>query len=76
MVFVQKLCISVVLFGFGSLMTFSGYIPLQGSQQPQSALVAIRLCMGLLPALLVVLGLIVMRHWPKVSKGQPAPEQS
>ena len=76
MVFVQKLCISVVLFGFGSLMTLSGYIPLQGSQQPQSALVAIRLCMGLLPALLVVLGLVVMKHWPKGSKGQLAPAQS
>ncbi len=65
MVFVQKLCISLVLFGFGSLMTLSGYLPSLGSAQPPSALVAIRLCMGLIPALLVVLGLVVMRRWPR-----------
>jgi GPH family glycoside/pentoside/hexuronide:cation symporter len=64
MVFVQKLCISLVLFGFGSLMTMSGYLPTLGAAQPESALLAIRLCMGLLPALLVVLGLVVMRRWP------------
>jgi GPH family glycoside/pentoside/hexuronide:cation symporter len=33
--------------------------------QPTSALVAIRLCMGLIPALLVALGLVVMRRWPR-----------
>jgi GPH family glycoside/pentoside/hexuronide:cation symporter len=65
MVFVQKLCISLVLFGFGSLMTLSGYLPTLGRAQPPSALVAIRLCMGLIPALLVVLGLVVMRRWPR-----------
>ena len=26
---------------------------------------AIRLCMGLIPAVLVVLGLVIMRHWPE-----------
>jgi GPH family glycoside/pentoside/hexuronide:cation symporter len=33
--------------------------------QPDSALIAIRLCMGLIPAILVVLGLVVMRRWPE-----------
>ena len=75
MVFVQKLCISLVLFGFGSLMTLSGYVPAMGSAQPQTALVAIRLCMGLIPALLVVLGLVVMRHWPRGAQRQLAIEQ-
>ncbi|MEB3325235.1 MAG: MFS transporter [Cyanobacteriota bacterium] len=65
MVFVQKLCISLVLFSFGSLMTFSGYVPTLGTEQPDGALVAIRLCMGLIPAVLVVLGVLVMRRWPK-----------
>jgi len=65
MVFVQKLCISLVLFSFGSLMSLSGYVPTLGTDQPQAALVAIRLCMGLIPAVLVVLGLVVMRRWPK-----------
>ena len=64
MVFVQKLCISLVLFGFGSLMSLSGYVPTLGIDQPRAALVAIRLCMGLIPAVLVVLGLVVMRRWP------------
>jgi len=75
MVFVQKLCISLVLFGFGSLMTLSGYVPAMGTAQPQTALVAIRLCMGLIPALLVVLGLVVMRHWPRGAQRQLAIEQ-
>jgi GPH family glycoside/pentoside/hexuronide:cation symporter len=25
----------------------------------------IRICMGLIPAILVVLGMLVMRHWPE-----------
>ena len=33
-------------------------------EQPDSALVAIRLCMGLLPAILVLMGLLLMRGWP------------
>ena len=74
MVFVQKLCISLVLFSFGSLMTFSGYMPTMGISQPQGALVAIRLCMGLIPALLVVLGLVVMRRWPASPQRQLALE--
>jgi GPH family glycoside/pentoside/hexuronide:cation symporter len=45
-------------------MSFSGYIASRGMLQPQSALIAIRLCMGIIPAVLVVLGLVVMRHWP------------
>jgi GPH family glycoside/pentoside/hexuronide:cation symporter len=33
--------------------------------QPASALLTVRFCMGLIPALLVVLGLVVMRRWPE-----------
>jgi len=65
MVFTQKICISFALFFFGNLMSFSGYQAARGIDQPESALVAIRLCMGVIPAVLVVLGLIVMRRWPK-----------
>jgi GPH family glycoside/pentoside/hexuronide:cation symporter len=36
MVFVQKLCISLVLFSFGSLMSFSGYVPALGTGQPRA----------------------------------------
>jgi glycoside/pentoside/hexuronide:cation symporter, GPH family len=64
MVLGQKLCISLALLFFGNLLSFSGYEASLGSQQPASALLAIRLCMGLIPAVLVVLGLVVVRRWP------------
>jgi GPH family glycoside/pentoside/hexuronide:cation symporter len=64
MVLGQKICISVALFLFGNLMSLSGYQASRGILQPDSALVAIRLCMGLIPAVLVVLGLVIMRRWP------------
>jgi glycoside/pentoside/hexuronide:cation symporter, GPH family len=64
MVFTQKICISLALFFFGNLMSLSGYVAAKGIVQPDNALIAIRLCMGVIPATLVVLGLIVMRRWP------------
>jgi len=64
MVLGQKLCISLALLFFGNLLSFSGYDAARGTQQPESALIAIRLCMGLIPAILVVLGLVVVRRWP------------
>jgi glycoside/pentoside/hexuronide:cation symporter, GPH family len=65
MVFTQKICISFALFSFGNLMSLSGYRAAFGAVQPGSALIAIRLCMGLIPAVLVILGLLVMRRWPR-----------
>jgi GPH family glycoside/pentoside/hexuronide:cation symporter len=65
MVFTQKICISFALFFFGNLMSLSGYQAKLVTVQPISALVAIRLCMGLIPAVLIVLGLVVMRRWPE-----------
>ena len=73
MVFGQKLIIGLTMSVFGTLLSFTGYISGDGGdcsgalsfiEQPASALLAIRLCMGLLPAILVVLGLLVMRGWP------------
>ena len=72
MVFGQKLIIGLTMSVFGSLLSLTGYISSQGDcngalsfiAQPDSALLAIRICMGLLPAILVVLGLVVMRGWP------------
>ena len=65
MVLAQKVCISAVIALLGVLLSASGYSEaLAASAQPHSALVAIRLCMGLIPAVLVVLGLLVMRRWP------------
>ncbi len=73
MVFGQKLIIGLTMSVFGSLLSLTGYISAKGGncsgalsfiEQPDSALLAIRLCMGLLPAILVLLGLVVMRGWP------------
>jgi GPH family glycoside/pentoside/hexuronide:cation symporter len=65
MVLAQKVCISAVIALLGVLLSASGYSEaLAASAQPHSALVAIRLSMGLIPAVLVVLGLLVMRRWP------------
>ena len=73
MVFGQKLIIGLTMSLFGSLLTLAGYISgsagscngaLAFIQQPTTALLAIRFSMGLLPAMLVVCGLLVMRGWP------------
>ena len=73
MVFGQKLIIGLTMSVFGSLLSLTGYISGTGEgcngalsfiEQPDSALLAIRLCMGLIPAILVLLGLVVMRGWP------------
>ncbi|WP_370561513.1 MFS transporter [Cyanobium sp. NS01] len=71
MVLAQKICISLALFFFGNMMSLSGYQAVRDALQPASALVAIRLCMGLIPAVLVVLGLVVMRRWPERLPLQP-----
>jgi GPH family glycoside/pentoside/hexuronide:cation symporter len=65
-VLAQKVCISAVISLLGVLLTASGYQEaLASSAQPASAVATIRICMGLIPAILVVLGMLVMRHWPE-----------
>lgn len=71
MVFGQKFIIGLSMSVFGALLSLTGYISTKSCdgalsfvQQPESALIAIRLCMGLIPAVLVVLGLVMMRRWP------------
>ena len=71
MVFGQNLLIGLSMSVFGTLLSFTGYIStktadgaLSSVQQPETALIAIRLCMGFIPAVLVMLGLVVMRRWP------------
>ncbi len=76
MVLSQKICISFALFFFGNLMSLSGYQAARNAIQPDSALVAIRLCMGIIPAVLVVLGLLVVRRWPQRSLAAPEPDGS
>jgi GPH family glycoside/pentoside/hexuronide:cation symporter len=71
MVFGQKLVIGLSMSVFGLLLSLTGYISttscdgaLNFIEQPNTALLAVRLCMGLIPAILVLLGLGVMRGWP------------
>ena len=69
MVLAQKVCISAVIALLGVVLSASGYSEaLSAAQQPGSALLTIRFCMGLIPAVLIALGLVVMRRWPE--KGQ------
>lgn len=66
MVVIQKFGIGLSIFVLGNVLTLSGYKACTASiLLPSSALTTIRLCMGLIPAVLVVLGLLVMRRWPR-----------
>jgi GPH family glycoside/pentoside/hexuronide:cation symporter len=56
---------------FGALLSLTGYISteicdgaLSFIEQPQNALLAIRMSMGLIPAIMVLVGLLVIRRWP------------
>ena len=71
MVFGQKLIIGISMSVFGALLSLTGYISteicdgaLSFIEQPQNALLAIRMSMGLIPAIMVLLGLMVIRRWP------------
>ena len=71
MVLGQKLIIGVSMSVFGVLLSLTGYISSESCngamnfiEQPASALFAIRMSMGLIPAILVGIGLLVMRRWP------------
>ncbi len=70
MVLIQKIGIGLSVQLLGVLLSLSGYIStneclnsIECLQQPFSAQITIRMCMGLIPALLVLIGLILMRNW-------------
>jgi GPH family glycoside/pentoside/hexuronide:cation symporter len=65
MVVTQKMGIGVAVFALGNVLSLSGYQASAGLIQPGTALTTIRLCMGLIPALLIAGGLLVMRRWPE-----------
>ena len=65
MVLVQKPGIGLGIFGLGIVVEMGGYPASQGVGQPAGAMVMIRLCISMVPAILIALGLIVMRHWPR-----------
>ena len=70
MVLIQKMGIGLSVLLLGMLLSFAGYISSNNCfsyeaclQQPESAIKTIRLCMGLIPSLLVSIGLFIMRDW-------------
>ena len=72
MVFVQKIGIGLSVQVLGLLLSFSGYKSTSQClsfsdciNQPTSAEITIRLCMGLIPAILVLIGIRIMKGWPK-----------
>ena len=70
MVLVQKIGIGLSIQLLGLLLSFAGYkssnncIDLVNcSEQSASALITIRICMGIIPSLLTALGLLIMKNW-------------
>ena len=75
MVLIQKIGIGLSVQLLGMLLSFSGYkssiqcLNLGDCfQQPSSAIATIRICMGLIPSLLILIGLYIMRGWGEGSK--------
>tara|TARA_Y100001968_G_C19375225_1_gene727245 strand:+ start:110 stop:1465 length:1356 start_codon:yes stop_codon:yes gene_type:complete len=70
MILIQKIGIGLSVQVLGVLLTFSGYISANEClglgdcfQQPSSALITIRICMGLIPSVLIGIGLLIMQGW-------------
>ena len=70
MVLIQKLGIGISVQLLGVLLSVSGYRSTNNCKelleclgQPDSAQITIRICMGLIPAFLVGLGIFIMRRW-------------
>ncbi len=70
MVLIQKLGIGFSVQLLGMLLSISGYMSSQDClnvnnclEQPASAITTIRICMGLIPSMLVGLGLFIMKDW-------------
>jgi len=70
MVFIQKIGIGLSVQFLGVLLSLAGYksstnclSSFEDLNQPLTAIITIRLCMGLIPAFLVLAGLITMKSW-------------
>ncbi len=74
MVLIQKIGIGFSVQLLGLLLSFAGYRSAIDCQnlsicldQPSSAITTIRICMGLIPSVLVAIGLAIMKSWPPKS---------
>jgi len=75
MVLCQKLGIAISVGLFGYLLTFAGFKEgacqeIINITQPDSALLTVRICMGLIPSILVYWGLLIMRDWKDRDEAQ------
>ncbi len=75
MVLIQKIGIGLSVQILGLLLSFAGYQSINNCSetltclnQPQTAQITIRLCMGLIPAFLVISGMFLMKNWPHRTK--------
>jgi len=72
MVLIQKIGIALSVQLLGFLLYLSGYQScivdkdgLNIIEQCYSAQLTIRLCIGLIPSILVIIGLLIMRKWDR-----------
>ncbi len=71
MVLIQKIGIGISVQLLGILLSFSGYKVVDNCtnfdcfQQPVLTQITIRICIGLIPSILIIFGLVVMRKWDK-----------
>ena len=70
MVFIQKIGIGLSVQFLGVLLSLAGYKSSTNClssfgdlDQPLTAIITIRLCMGLIPSFLVIAGLLTMKPW-------------
>jgi GPH family glycoside/pentoside/hexuronide:cation symporter len=68
MVQIQKIAVAIALFLVGKILDWAGFIPTSSGQvlksQPELALLAIRLLMGPIPALVLIGGLVWAYFYP------------
>jgi GPH family glycoside/pentoside/hexuronide:cation symporter len=64
----QKIAVAIALFLVGKILDWAGFIPTAPGQlppaQPESAMMAIRLLIGPVPALVLVFGLVCAYFYP------------
>ena len=72
MVLIQKIGIALSVQLLGFLLFLSGYqscfvdkASLNIIEQSTSAQLTIRLCIGFIPSILVIIGLLIMRNWDR-----------
>ena len=69
MVLIQKIGIGLSVQLLGVLLSFAGFrsssecFDISNCMQPSTAITTIRICMGLIPSVLVAIGLLIMKDW-------------